>query len=121
MTTQLYIEYLIAGGFFSESSVSEVADKSTPEKFPYGCFAFRFFEKTKVKTGDGETLYGSQKNLTGWHFLPGEVLTLEDAKTKYPDKKMVIQNMENNNYSRVIKTMFGQFIPMQEEDTVLEK
>lgn len=117
---QTYIEYLYPGIITSETSVEKVKDRQIPKKFPENAFGFRFFERTEIKNGK-EVLKGPAKNHSPWHYIKGEILTVEDMKKYYPEKTIAITNMENNKIKSVVKTEFGQFIPLQKEDIVLEK
>ena len=116
-----YVEYLHPGIIFSESSVEEIAERDVKAvNMPDSCFGFRFFDRT-VTDIDGETLAGGRKNVSGW-YLQGEKMTLEQVKAIYGSDhnyRILISNMEGNGYGAVVKTKFGQFIPLNNNDTVL--
>ena len=49
-------------------------------------------------------------------------MTLEQVKATYGSDhnyRILISNMENNGYGAVVKTKFGQFMPLNDNDTVL--
>ena len=116
-----YVEYLYPGILFSETSVKEVAERDVKAvDISDGCFGFRFFDRT-VTVIDGETLTGDRKNVSGWYYQ-GEKMTLEQVKATHGSDhnyRMLISNMENNGYGTVVKTKFGQFMPLNDNDTVL--
>ena len=115
-----YVEYLCVGSFFSESVIKKIDSKDinlARASMPNGGFGFRFFEKEEQMI-DGEQLTGKPKNYSKWFYI-GEKLSLNDVKYKYPDKTILISNMEMNGWSHVVKTKFGQFMQMETGDVVL--
>ena len=115
---QTYIEYFYAGIIVSETSTKKVSSRELPKELPEGSFGFRFFDKTEEKI-DGEELIGKPKNYSNCHYAKGEILSVEDVKKKHPDKRILISNMENNNIARILMTKFGEAIPLEEKDIVL--
>ena len=106
-----YVEYLYPSIFVSETSVSEISERDVAKiELSDNCFGFRFFDRT-VTFVDGEILTGERKNVSGWHYQ-GEKMTLEQVKATYG-------NDENNGYVSVVKTKFGQFMPLNDGDTVI--
>lgn len=118
---QTYIEHLYAGIIVSDSSSTKVNDRSLPKSVSKYCFGFRFYERTEMETTDGEKLIGEPKNYSHWYYLKGEVLNKNGVEEKYPEKKILISNMKSNNIKKVVFTKFGQAIPLEKNDVVLEK
>lgn len=116
-----FVEYLYPGIIVSETSVEEVAERDVKKvEVSDSCFGFRFFDRT-VSVVDGETLTGDRKNVSGW-FYQGERMTLNEVKERFGNDRnysILISNMENNGYDAVVKTRFGQFMPLNKEDTVI--
>ena len=116
----MYVEYLHAGSFFSETS-TKVTDtncvNTIRSQMPNGAFGFRFYER-EVQVVGNEELKGSPKNHSGWYYVD-EKLSLEDVKYRHSDKHILISNMENNGHSHVVYTKFGQFIPVGSKDVVM--
>ncbi len=116
-----YVEYLYPGIIVSETSVSEIAERDVSKvEISDHCFGFRFFDRT-VTVVDGENLTGDRKNISGWYYQ-GEKMTIEQVKATFgSDSKydILISNMENNGYTSVVKTKFGQFMPLNDEDKVI--
>jgi len=116
-----YVEFLYPGLLVSETSVEEIAERDTKKvEMSDSCFGFRFFDRT-VSVIDGETLTGDRKNVSGWYYQ-GEKMTLEQVKASFGNDRnyrILISNMENNGYDAVVKTKFGQFIPLNDGDTIL--
>ena len=116
-----YVEYLYPGILVSETSIVEVAERDVKAvTIPDDCFGFRFFDRT-VTVIDGEILTGDRKNVSGWYYQ-GEKMTLEQVKAIYgsdPKYRILIANMEGNGMGTVVKTKFGQFLRLYDNDTIL--
>ena len=113
-----YVEFLHPGIIMSESSSEEVDHRDpTLIKLPQNSFGFRFYDREE-KESEGELLVGKSKNHSYWS-IQGEALTLADVKERFPKERTLIGNMERNKTKRVCKTEFGQFIPLDKEDTII--
>ncbi len=116
-----YVEYLYPDIIVSETSVSEIPERDVKKiELSDDCFGFRFFDRTVIVV-DGETLTGDRKNVSSWYYQ-GEKMTLEQVKAAYGNDgkhDILISNMENNGYVSVVKTKFGQFMPLNDDDTVI--
>jgi hypothetical protein len=114
-----YVEFFYPGSFVSESSVQEVADRNPPAELPKGAYGYRFFSRSEV-TQDGETLRGQPKDHGPMTYC-GEAMTLEDVKALTPagDYRILVSNMECNGWDRVVRTIRGQFMPLNDGDVVL--
>lgn len=114
-----YIEFFYPGSFVSESSAKEVADRTPPAELPKGAYGYRFFARNEV-TQDGETLRGRPKDYSGITYY-GEAMTLEEVKALTPsgDYRILVSNMESNGWGRVVKTIRGQFMPLNAGDSVV--
>lgn len=119
MALKHYIQYAYPGIFISETSEKPI--KSRKEKVPKkkGAYAYRFYSREETKK-KGELLWGPTKDLTGWHYFEGELLTLDDVKKQYPKEDTLIWNMENNGYKSVVRCG-GQFLPFDKGDKMLNK
>jgi len=117
---QTYIEWLYSGIITSETSAEKVKDRTMPTKFPKSSFGFRFYERTEMKTEDGELLIGVPQNYSGWNYIGGEELTLEEVKNRHPEKTILISNMECNSWDSVVLTRYGQAMPLGKYDVVLK-
>ena len=116
-----YVEFLYPGLFCSEASVEEIAERDVNKvELPDNCFGFCFFDRT-VTVIDGQTLTGDRKNVSGWYYQ-GETMTLEQVKAVFGNDsnyRILISNMESNGYNAVVRTKFDQFMPLEDNDTVL--
>ena len=116
-----YVEYLHPGIFVSETSVSEIPERDVSKiEISDNCFGFRFFDRT-VTVVDSEMLTGDIKNISGWYYR-GEKMTLEQVKATFgndSEYSSLISNMECNDVGAVVKTKFGQFIPLNDGDEMI--
>lgn len=101
--TVYYVEYLHFGLLFSETSRKKISDPD-PKKVKQvdGAYGFRIIKQEQVLDGSG-VFKGSQKYLPGEYYFNGAVYTLNQVKDQFPDEKILISNMECNNYKKVIK------------------
>lgn len=113
-----YVEFLHPEAFISSTSVKPIK-KRDPKFVSFGknVFGFRFFDRKAVFV-EGDTLLGEIINKSGWYYQ-GEIMTVEDVKQKVPDNEILLKNMEYNHYDKVVKTKFGQFIPLEKDDEVV--
>ncbi len=112
-----YIEFFYPGSFVSETSVQEVSDRTPPAELPKGAYAYRFFARSEV-TQDGETLRGQAKEHSPTTYC-GAAMTLEEVRALPGDHHILIGNMECNGLDRVVRTVRGQFFPLEAGDTVV--
>lgn len=115
--TKQYVEIYYPGSFCANTTTQEISDKENfllPEK----AYAYKFFEKTEVETTEGEVLTGKRKNESGM-FYKGKTYTIEGIKRDFPDEKTLIWNMETNNWSKVVRTVLGNFVPFREGDKII--
>lgn len=115
-----YVEYMLVGSFFSESSISKVDSRDinlAKSNMPKNSFGFRFYDREEI-FNNGKTLKGDTENYSAWYYL-GEKLSLSEVKSKYSDKRILISNMEGNDWKHVVMNKFGQFIPLDKKDVVI--
>jgi len=114
-----YIKFFYPGSFVSESSIQEVADRTLPTELPEGSYGYQFFARSEV-THDGEVLRGQPKDYSGMTYY-GEVMTLDEVKALTPsrDYRILVRNMECNGWDRVVRTVSGQFVPLNAGDSVV--
>lgn len=111
-----YVEFFVPGSFFSESSVKEVTDRSSPKNIPDNVFAYRFYDIEEVVL-NGEKLKSNTKNHSGMYYF-GKAYTLSEIKENFPSQEILISNMKCNNWKKVVKTKMGNFQPLNENDVV---
>ena len=119
---QQYIEFLYPGSFVDNTQTRPVDGRQPPTQLPEGCFGYRFFAREEVRQGD-EVLSGKSKDFSGYTYF-GKALTIEDVerlpKTRPDDYKILLSNMRNNNWPRVVLTICGNFKPLEECDECKE-
>lgn len=115
--TEVYAEFFFPGSFVSESSVRQIADRGSVGDWPQRAYACRTYELTVTEV-DGERVTGKPRDYSPMTFR-GEPFTLDKVKQFYPDSKILIANMEGNGWNRVVRTLHGQFFPMDAKDLCL--
>lgn len=121
--TKSYVEKIYRGLIVSETSTTEVAERDPMKIANDGSMqGFRFYDKEFVidgnKSYDGET-----SNYSNWIYF-GRRMSLEQVKELYgnnPDYRILISNMENNNYEYVCHTQVGSFLPMENGDMTFDE
>ena len=118
---QHYVEFIYPGLIVSNRSTHIIQDRNhLIVERQDNSFGFRFFDKEEVIV-EGEKLRGVQKNTSVWYYYHGDVYTIDQVKEEFEHEKILISNMFNNSIERVLRTKFGQFIPLTNEDIVLSK
>jgi len=111
-----YVEFFYPGAFVSETSTCEVTDRSPVTDVPVGVYGYRFFSRSEVEV-DGEVLTGADKDHSGITYF-GEVMSLDDV-AKLPRTEILQSNMRGNGWASVVRTVRGNFQPINERDIVL--
>lgn len=112
-----YIEWLIGGRFFAESSGEEVSvPGSLPSKMPKNAAAYRFYTRQEVVL-DGETLTGNARDHTPWHYF-GVEYNLAQLADMHGKNSTLYGNIAGNDYTRAVHTFAGNWYPLNDGDTV---
>jgi len=122
----LFVEKLVPGTLFSGAHVEEVADHSPPDNTTGRYFGFRFFEQTihKATRDDGVVFDspGEKTNFSAWTYW-GREYSLDEVRAmavRNPSRyNILLSNLVINDYARVVRTKFGQFMPLEPEDKVI--
>ena len=122
-----FVVYLSPGTLVSESSEREIDSwdvdkaltmvreiKERHSATPYG---FYFITRSRGP----EDLDSKITESSHMYFLGGRVMTLEDVKIEMPKEKILIHNMENNGYHKIIvnDNSWRITLPLNEEDVIL--
>ena len=117
-TVKKYVTFFFPSVFVDDEEDKEVGHRDPNKlKIPAGCHAFRFYER-KVVTVDGETLKGPCKNYTGLYYINGDIFTIEQVRSQFPNEKILIDNMRGNGWDKVIRTRSGGWRPFEKDDNV---
>lgn len=123
MTEHYYAEFLYPGIIVSETSLKEITREEylNPQtiKVPEHSFGFRVMHRNEdIKEDD--VLIGQYRNTSGWYYI-GVVNTKTDVARKDGKDSTLYRNMVNNGYDRIVRTRFGQAMPLRKEDVVLSE
>lgn len=113
---KIYIEYLHPGSFFAENSIAPVERAELPAVLPKRVAGFRFFSRQETEL-DGEILTGKPREHTPWTYF-GEQFTPEQIRLLEGDYGILITNLTNNGYEAAVRTIFGNWYPLGEGETV---
>jgi hypothetical protein len=116
---QQYVKFFYPGSFFSEESVKKINNRTDKIDVPKNAFAYEFFEKSEIEQ-DGEVLTGFPRNISGRYYI-GELYDLERVKKEFPDKDVLIRNMESNDWTHVVKCSQGMVPFDTKKDIVINK
>lgn len=91
--------------------------KSITERYNSKPFAFYFTTRERTE----KDLDSKVTHESGRYFLGGRILTVEDVKREMPTEKILISNMENNGWKRVVvnDNSWRIYQPLTAKDTVL--
>lgn len=105
--------------YFPGSFTSETADKplERPIIKPRRAYAYQVYAQTEL-IHSGELLKGEKKLLGPMTYF-GTEFTKEDVMRCPGNMEILISNMEDNHWTRVVQTSAGQFFPLEDGDIVL--
>jgi len=116
-----FVEFIYPGIIVSETSRREICFEEYPNpdliKLPEQSFGFRFGRQEEVERG-GEILTGKFHVESGWYFV-GEKQNQETVAVLDGIESFLYKNMQNNNFDFIVRTKFGQAIPLDKKDVVL--
>ena len=116
--TKTYMRKYYPGIFVSETSDEVVTERVAPESPPKGCYAVQFFDQTEELI-DGEKLLGKPKNWSKTTFY-GTEYTDEEAIRETGEHSTLASNVRGNKYSRLVKTIRGNWQPLSDGDVVIK-
>jgi hypothetical protein len=115
-----YVEFFYCGALVDETSVEEALSRDPGEvDVPPGAFAFRFFERESMISPAGNPLSSPRLDVSGFYYPAGRLFTAEDVKRYFPDEKILLSNMENNDLELVVLTRKGNFKPFEDDDVLV--
>jgi uncharacterized protein (UPF0128 family) len=116
--TKHYVEFYYPGSFFPETSVKEIKSRKEKIETPKGCYGYMFFDQEEIES-NGETLIGKPKNKSGMTYF-GKKYSIEDLKREFPENRILISNIEGNGYKFAVKTIRGNWQPVDKKDKVVD-
>jgi hypothetical protein len=116
--TRTYVEFMQPGILFPNSYTEEVQDRGIDNIKPGpNVYAFRFYDYDTAEV-NGETFSGKRHNNSGFYFVGGALYEIDDLPNT-PEFDILRSNMQNNDYSRVIRCRTGNWLPFGADDTIL--
>lgn len=123
-----FVTFLSPGTFVAEETTKEIdswdvnkaieMSKGIVER--YNAIPYGFFFTTRER---GESDFDSKETKrSNLYYLGGEILTLEQVKSRYPDKDILISNMEINHYEKIVVNTNSWMCvrPLEKDDVILK-
>lgn len=119
--TQVFIEYRMAGTLFTEYKVKEVPNRDHPNEddFVYWAYAYSFFERDYVEVEQQRIYIGERKNKSKVFYPKARLMTMQKIKEEFPDKDILIRNMESAKANTAIHCKAGNFLIYDPENDVI--
>ena len=117
-----YIEWILPGGFFSDTCVYEVKQRDcVPVSIPKMTVeGYRYFSEEEIKSpSTGEILYGMPFDRSHTTYI-GQKLSYEEICYHPRCTEILKDNMKFNNWTHVVLTNAGRFYPIDEHDEVID-
>lgn len=118
MIRKHYVAFYSAGGFYADINIKKITSRKSKFKIPDSCYGYRLFSINSI--GRGKSVMDSDwLNVSGMHFIGGEIYTLYRVKKHSPNLKQLISNMEINRIKKVVKTRKGNWVVFDEKDKII--
>lgn len=122
--TTFHAEYDLPGSFFGEAVSRELPERSVAAAkaaAPKSAFAFTLFEcPDPVDLGPEYRVIPKRQNVSGKHFLGGQIFTLEEIEALgRSEDSILLSNMRSNRWHRVIRTSMGNWQPFEETSCIV--
>lgn len=119
-----YIEFLYPGAFFTESSTQEVKTRDVSRaKMPKNAYGFKFFDILSMAAkvdGKQVQLTSERINVSPMHYYGGKVYTVAELKREFPNKHVLIGNIEGNGYKKAILCRTGNWQVFDKTDVLIK-
>lgn len=117
MSLVTYMRIYYPGSFVSETSEKKVTSRTPPKERPKGAYAVQFFDQEEIKKGK-EILEGKPKNFSPTYFW-GKEYSASEAIKEVGEGSILASNVRGNGYKRLVKTVMGNWQPLENKDEVL--
>jgi hypothetical protein len=121
-TAQKYIEFQCYPNRFVISKAVETNEdiRKALRSMPEDAVGFRFFMSSEMRKDDYGRTAGNRIYNSGWFYIDGHVMTLDEIRKQMPNKRILIANIEDNAWQRVVFTRKNTVCPFWERDMVVE-
>jgi len=115
-----YVEYFYPGSFMSESSIEEIPCRGIHHKRKDRAFGYREFSREEITAGT-EVLKGEKKDFSGMTYW-GKAYSQSQIEALHdPSLSILLGNMKCNRWDRAVKTVLGNWQPLDDRDHVIEE
>ena len=116
-TTKIFITFYYPGFFFAETSTYRVAsEKAALKKALADKYWYRYDLSRREDIVDGKKTYEGEEKVYKTVVFAKQICTLEDIKRMKEEGKDVgclLENMEMNDYEKVVQTRRGNWQPWE--------
>jgi len=113
--------YAIKEVVIGESLVTKIDKRDLSKiKIPENAFGYIFFDRREYISKSGEMLTGQKINKSPMHFF-GKIITLENIAKEVSNPPILLSIMKEKGYERMVKTIRGNFQPLNKNDIVIER
>lgn len=105
--TKRFARFWYPGLMFGESTDQEIGDKDINSlKFPEHAYAFQIIERQDVV--EGTKVYKGEEKVSGFYYhADSKVETIEELKRNPKASEILISNMKNNKWDKIVWSRFG--------------
>lgn len=117
---ETYAEFYTPGTIVSNAHAIRVENRSIlsdTSLWPESAFACQCYSKEKFITKSGQ-MFHSVRYDTSPRFYRGVLINI-DALPNTEENQILIDNIRTNNYTRVVKTIHGRYLPIGDRDVVI--
>lgn len=118
------VEYLLPGFMWPEETIRELPERSVKaavKKAPERAFCFTLYDIEEAPYfGPDYKIVPVPKNKSGRYYLGGEIFTIDQVRVLYGDDSILLSNMQNNDWDRIIRCNTGNWQPFTESDTLIK-
>jgi hypothetical protein len=109
--TRYWLKWMATGSFATNESIESVDALPHVQDliWPDRAYAVQAYQRTDIVDGEGNEYKGKEQDVGPlWYHPDSFIRSLEDVRSRNdPDDKILISNMENNQWSHVIYSRWG--------------
>jgi hypothetical protein len=116
--TQTYVDLYRDCVLSVDHKIEEVKDRNKPNELTSDVFAYSFFDRD-IFYLNGQRLQSPKFNESPIYIPDGEVITIEEARRRFPDMLLIFNKFERYNIDEVVLTRLDTIVLKQDNIVVL--
>jgi len=114
-----YANFLYPGTIVAEEAATEISTSELNiNDIPKYCEAFRTFQILET-VDNGITMRSDRLYQTDWTYI-GKKYTAEEIMNKFPNKRILHNNIKSNKYKYLVETRCRNIYPIKKETKVID-